>query len=610
MRKTRPPKGSSLAARHSLRQLTALTTALLMLTGYGAACAQTSAETNAQTSAKTSAEPDRVLRYTVAPRDSVIAISERLLENPADWRKVAADNRLKPNGMLRPGQILEISRELLKSQASEALVENVSGGVQANQQAVTVGQKLTEAVLIETDATGVVQLRLADGSLLKIAPSSRLRIERLRRYHRDDVIEARSVLERGRVETQVAPNRSKPIEIRTPFATAAVRGTDFRVSAQPEAATSEVLSGNVSWGKSAPARSVRASAGASAGASARAAAGVAAAAAHTGADSVAVAAGYGAAGTEKGVTPPEPLLPAPDLSAIAATSTNATVRVDFAPVSGARAYRVAVSSDEKFQSVLTDAVNEAAVLQFESRSDGPLFFRVRPVSATRVEGFDKVARIDIKARPFAPRTEAPANNGITFVQRVDARWSAVADASGYRVQLSSEPQFMQILNEQTVNDTSAILTIAPAVMLPSTPRRTVRHWRVAGINARGGYLGAFSAATELRFYATPRPPRVVRDYVGDAGVGWERIDGERYLLQLAQSSDFARPQLFETDSAQQTLNSLPPGRYFVRLAATTSDGVTTPYSDAIELRIKDRVRSSSGQPLESGAGVPVESSNY
>ena len=522
--------------------------------------------------AQPAAEQERLLYHRVLPGESLIAISRRLLENPADWRLVATENGLTPKRTLQPGQVLAIPRELLKSVPGEAVVEILSGGARISQQPLQLGQKVSEAAVIETEADGVVQLRLSDGSTLRIAPSSRLRLERLRRYHRDDVVESRSVLEQGRIEAKAAPARTKPLQIRTPYATAAVRGTDFRVSAQSEAATSEVLTGAVRWGN---------------------------------VEAVAVGAGFGAAGTAQGVTPPEPLLPAPDLAQLAAISTNASLRAEFAPVAGARAYRVAVSNDEKFQSVLRESVSTSSVLEFDTRTDGAHYFRVRPVSASRVEGFDTIARVDVKARPFAPRTQAPANNGITFVPKVEARWSAAADASGYRVQLAADPQFAQILSEQTVNDTAAALTIEP-----DPQRRTVRLWRVAGINATGGYLGPYSAPTELRFYATPEPPNVIRDYAGDTLVGWRRFDGERYVLQLARNNEFTQPQSFATDAAQQALNSLPAGRYYLRLAATSTDGVTTPYSGSAELRVKDRVRSGTGLMLESGTGVPIESPSY
>lgn len=518
--------------------------------------------------------PDNI-EYVVVKGDTLLGIGQRLLEIPADWQRIAELNDAGNQKHLRIGSTLRIPKELLRSQPGSATVSLVSGGAQVNGQNATVGQTLSEAALLNTAADGVLEIKLGDGSTLKLTPGSRVRLDRLRRYHRDDVIEARSTLEQGRVEVQASPQRRKPLEIRTPFATAAVRGTQFRVGAGDEIVTSEVLQGAVNWAGATP----------SAG--------------------VALEGGFGSAGSRKGVLPAEQLLPAPALIGLPSQIQVVALNAVFPAVQQANAYRVQVSTDPRFDSILQERVVSDPRVDYLTTRDGTLFFRVRPIAASRVEGLDQTARVEVRARPFAPNPKPAPNSGIFFAPRASLSWDPADQAAGYQIQLAADENFGQILSEIKLDSTVAELPLATGQLT-----RAVRYWRVAGVNAAGGYLGPYSSTQSLRFYAPPNAPIVLRSEVERTLLGWTQRIGERYSLEIADNTGFSSARRFDTAGNQQQLDQLKPGLYFARLAAITDDGVTTPFSPSAEFRVKSGPSSGVGLPLESGTGIRIESPQF
>lgn len=85
----------------------------VLLTCQSLAIAQPCAEavrpaTAALLPAVSTATREPRIPYTVKPKDTLILLSNQLLEKPAAWPQVARFNRLKNPNVLNPGQILNI----------------------------------------------------------------------------------------------------------------------------------------------------------------------------------------------------------------------------------------------------------------------------------------------------------------------------------------------------------------------------------------------------------------------------------------------------------------------------------------------------------------------
>ena len=197
-------------------------------------------------SAAAQAAGARVMEHRVRSGDTLSAIVIERLDSAFGTRDLAEFNRLPNPDRLRPEQLIRIPMRWLKPIAVAATVESVGGEAVADGRVLRVGDTVDEGARVETTPGAVVVLRLPDGSRLRLEPASRIRLQRLRQYHDEQTVDAVISLDQGRVQPMAQPGRTRPFSIRTPFATAAVRGTDFRVSAAADWVTTEVLSENVS----------------------------------------------------------------------------------------------------------------------------------------------------------------------------------------------------------------------------------------------------------------------------------------------------------------------------------------------------------------------------
>jgi hypothetical protein len=115
--------------------------------------------------------------------------------------------------------------------------------------AVAKGMTLLEGDRLTTDANSHVYVRLRDGGLLVVRPSSQLRVD-LWRYDPDrpQDTQIRYTLENGvarQVDGKGVKAAREKFRFNTPMAAIGVRGTDFTVLAQPDVTRVSVQSGGV-----------------------------------------------------------------------------------------------------------------------------------------------------------------------------------------------------------------------------------------------------------------------------------------------------------------------------------------------------------------------------
>ena len=420
--------------------------------------------------------PEGDLLRTIRAGDTLDRLARRELDHPERWRDVAAYNQIANPRRISPGTVVRIKREWLRNERAQARIEAVGGAATVDGRPAQAGTTVGEGARFETQAQDTVVLSLPDGTQLRIAPDSRVRLERLRAYHSDRAIEALIHLETGGVEPESPPNRQRPLEIRTPAGNAAVRGTSFRVRAEQSDGFIEVLRGSV-------------------------------AADSRGGDTL-VDASNGALVSP--VRPPlvEALLPAPYL----ATQWQLPLRtprfeLDLPPVPGAAAYRIEVARDAGFVDVMRNQVVTEPKVEVTSERDGPLHLRVRAVSGAGIEGYDAVSMIRVAARPVPPTLAAqvssadapfdPLEGPVTLSWTIDP--PPPQGSQRYLVQLAADDGFTRLLGQTTVTGHSATLD------LPPTAAPTTRYWRVAAIDAATGAQGPFSAPQPLR----QRAPAVI-----------------------------------------------------------------------------------------------------
>ncbi len=171
--------------------------------------------------------------------DTLINVSQRYLKNPQQWPALRVINKLSDPNKLLPGEPLRIPLAMLKQRMAFAEVTAVSGSVQvletnSTARVLQVGNQLGAGAEIQVSNNSSATLRFADGSIVVMQPSSSMRLDRVSVYADGVMVDTGLRLHQGRIEVTANPRHGSKnrMQITTPSAVAAVRGTQFRVSVE------------------------------------------------------------------------------------------------------------------------------------------------------------------------------------------------------------------------------------------------------------------------------------------------------------------------------------------------------------------------------------------
>lgn len=511
--------------------------------------------------ADATAEP--VYVHVITRGDTLIGLGRRLLAEPLAWPELARVNSLRNPNRVPVGTALHIPLRLMRAEAVPAAVLSVTGqATTAVGAPVSVNQTLEEGGEIVTGPDGHVGIRLVDGTVLRLRPSSRLQLRESKRLPDAGVTHSNVRMPRGRVEIDAAPVQGgKPgFRIETPQGVLGVRGTSFRVATSGEQAATrgEVTAGTVGFSGTAPGAAV-----------------------------VAVAQGFGSVIDVGGVVaPPVKLLDAPAVAALPALQERLLVRFSLPAVPGAAAYRVQVAPAAAPEAVQADLLSASPELRIEGLADGDYRLRVRAVDAAGLEGRDAEHAFRLKARPEAPLPSAPQPRAVLFGGRAEFAWTANPEARTYVLQLAGAAGFEVPLR------VLAVLPTASAV-LDALPPGSYQ-WRLASVRADGD-RGPWSPVREFQMRPTPpatRPPAIGAQTVG---FEWESLPGQTFDFEVARDAEF-KQLLLERRLAEPRI-SLPlpaPGRYHVRLRAREADGFVGPYTSPQQFDVINCLRDGAG----------------
>lgn len=196
--------------------------------------------------------------YTIKDGESLWRICQKFQQDPNRcWNLLASLNQVSEPKQLPVGKTILIPMEWLPTEAAPILVKFVSGDItlirkheSGNQDQ---GEKLTTASIIKlgdkiiTAKNSSTLLVLADAAEILIKPNSEVIFNRLSIHGSSNMVDIGLQLNRGRVRSSGdALKNLKRLEIQTPSAVAAVRGTVFRVAVTGDLKTlNEVTEGLV-----------------------------------------------------------------------------------------------------------------------------------------------------------------------------------------------------------------------------------------------------------------------------------------------------------------------------------------------------------------------------
>ena len=479
--------------------------------------------------------------YTVQSGDNPWNLTERYLAGIKYWPRIQTLNRIADAEHIPPGTRLRIPIEWLRRIAAIAKVTAVKGhadlsGPRASRP-LSAGMGLRSGDVIRTSEASNVTLEFADGSRVLVHAAAELHLDALGSFENTEYYDTQIHLVQGRMENLVMPLGKGPgrFEISTPAAVTAVRGTRYRVNAAADATRSEVLEGKV---------------------------GVA-----NDASGVDVTAGFGTvAQTAHAPAPPVALLAPPVLDKIPARVECVPLAFTIDAVAGARAYRLQVAADQRFDSLLFDGRAESTRLRAIDLPDGQYFLRVRGIDAQGLEGLNADRAFELDARPEPPLLTAPAPGAGVPEESPPMSWGTATSIQRYHLQVARDQGFTDLVMDD--GDVSASQATTPQPIPPS-----IYYWRVASVDATAGQ-GPYSDIQQFRRLPPAPPmeaPAVDKDHMS---VRWRAGEaGQTFQFQLAAEEQFAQPLIdMHVDGAEAKFKRPKGGSYYMRVKTIDSDG--------------------------------------
>lgn len=400
-------------------------------------CASFSANAQSPSTALPSAETSRaeapsvqnsagIWLYTINKNDSFELIYQKYLNKRTNILALSEYNQHKLTKKLKPGQVISIPVEMLKRTPTPAQVIVVYGDVLAttlssNQRKINKGDSLTQGDTVQTGKNSLAKLLFADSSVIEIQSNSSLSIVDSFKYAGKETYVTNVKLTRGRTSVAANPNHAvgNTMQVATPSAIAAVRGTQFRVGADGDIALQETLEGQVAFSASG--------------------------------QEILLAKGYGSlAEKDKAPLPPIVLPSAPDVSAFPKLMESIPVVFNLAPQQDAAAWVSQLALDAEFTQIVNEQVIQTTSLSFADLADGQYYLKLRAQDSHGLQGSDAVHAFSVKVRAPEPVLELlePQDSEVIPLAPTELSWKPMPNANNYIVQIARDKDFANIVYER------------------------------------------------------------------------------------------------------------------------------------------------------------------
>lgn len=523
--------------------------------------------------ARVQAAPVSCFNHKAVAGDTLIGLSETLLNRPADWPILARLNHIQAPRRIPIGTVLCIPVGLLKATPKPGVVLEVVGQVSRSQPGVkgqagttapvSKGDLINAGMTLRTRADGYVTVQLADGSILKVQADTEARLDTSQQYEAAGFFSSIWSVLRGRVESLVThlTGGEPRYQIKTPQAVLGVRGTEFRVYTDEQRTLSETLTGAVFVSSQRHA--------------------------------ALVSAGQGTVSDGKQVAKPTPLPRPPDLGQLPSLHDRPIVRLNLPAVAGAHAYRVQVAEDADFHRVRGETTNTSPTLRLLDLPDGLYHLRARVIDAQGLESADALQHFTLKARPEPPIPTSPAAKAKVRDTALAMSWAAHPEATRYRLQIAKDPSFQPLVAERLdLQDTQTRIDLPPGDYV----------WRL-GTSRAGPDDGPWGDAQAVLLRALPAeapPPHITDDKLY---FELPAEPGQRFELQMASDTAFAHITQAIASNTPSIAATRPAegGKLYVRYRAIDADGFVGPYTRPQLVALPACVRDGTGHCIGGGA---------
>lgn len=492
------------------------------------------------------------LRYRSEAGDTLSLIAESMLANPAaNLPRLRALNPGLGDGRLPAGTEVRIPTSMLDKIPRSGVVVAAAGEARVDGREAEAGMRFGAGSAFTTGESGQMTLRLPDGSELFLPARSRAQVERLAGRSGSRGQDARIRLDRGRLESRVAPQRGPAARYRieTPTAVIGVRGTDFRViwDDQRHTALAEVTEGRVAVSTRRNGQRL-------------------------------VDAGQGLllppdAPASRVKLPAAPVLP----DGLPKSFSRSAIRLPLPPLGELSAWRVMVVATSGVQSgaVFVDQRETGNDARIANLPDGNYHLLVRGIDGRGVEGLEARHAFTMQARPEPPFYTQPASGKATAGE-VLLSWTGAPEAESYRLEVAGPDGF----------DAASVIRRQTGETRLSVPLQVGAYqWRIASVSP-DGRTGPWSDPMPLSVRPSQGAPTLVEVERERLHFIWSASDGQRYDYEFAADPDFSQVLASgSTGSSHAALQRPGRGIYYMRVRAVDSDGFKGGWSGAQRVEV-------------------------
>lgn len=491
--------------------------------------------------------------YTLETNQTVQDIANQFLAKGISSSRILQHNNLTGSSALKSGDTVRIPLSWLQQQPDPARASSVSGQVMLLSGRDSSKRPLTPGTLIRVgdeiiSHAGSTTIELADGSIIRLSPNSRLAFNRLTRYGKSGMVDTRLRLNNGELETQVEPfvEDGSRFEIETPSAVAAVRGTMFTLKTSATGTDLRVTEGRVAFGPRGKTRVIPE--GYSASVSTASASGI----------------------------DIRRLPPAPDINPIPTQLTQLPRAISWKPI-GASRYRINVFEADTGR-WLQSATLEDTEYQLDLLDNGQYQVQLAALDSRGIAGMPGSVDFEVDLQALPAELTSPQAGEAVNDDMPEFRW---------QLRGQNEVAHIEIAEDQSFSNVIATSEWAPDQQaLPSRPLSPGQYyWRV--VTEAGGNSVATSEVRALVINGTLPPVRIISvNYVDkQVRVFWEKVDtATQYRMQLSEEPGFRNiikeAELPDTTAA---LRLIPGRRYFVRLKALSGGPLESRWGPGREL---------------------------
>lgn len=400
------------------------------------------------------------LNYIVQENDSLHAICKKYCVSHADINYLAQLNHVRNPDLIYPNQEIKIPFAYLRVShyPAHALVAN--GDVRIKKVGTDTFIKLqnNESIFVgdtvQTGANSIVKIKFADGSTSNLQPNSSLTLLSSHQYAGKSNFYIKVQLSKGRTEIVANPQhlQEDQLEVETPTAVAAVRGTVFRVGVEKNNTIEETLQGLVSV--------------------------------TANAQEVSVEQQYGTVARE-GEPPlaPQKLPSSPETKNLPTVVRGAEATLNI-PEQAGLVWVAQLAKDANFNEVV-DSQSGTGALRLENLAIGQYFLKLRHQDAHGLQSDDATHTFQVQAALPKLILIAPLGQSLTENFNIFS-WHNLPQHVGYTIQIAKDASFEQLVLTRSVSFNTFYLQEA----LPAGQY----FWRVAA-----KYVGPLPAGATTEF---------------------------------------------------------------------------------------------------------------